>query len=182
MGFERSEYYGDPIKEGESLISLVKTLNPGVEFPESTVAYESELNSVFEWVNNSLGYEKDFSYVNKFLSKILILGGFISDIVDIWGVDELISMQSEVSPISSLEEGHEIFQFGSWSGDLSDGDAWCVDMMHSSIICIPVGTDCADIDEARSASYGRLPNFSYFVSFLASSAIQRGWLENYSIG
>jgi hypothetical protein len=178
MSFQFSDNHGDPLKEGDAFRHLIATVNPEMVFPESTAGYQSELDRVFDWVADS-NEKRSLPYVNGFLSKILVPGGIRSNIIEIFGVDEVVSMQDEIAPICNIRKGSGIIQFGSWTGDYSDGDAWCIDLRASEIICIPVGSGYEDRDQTRAAAYGVLPNFSYFVSFLASSVLQRGWLDTY---
>lgn len=168
--------YNSALKLRKLLYSLNKN-----KFPKSFNGYQNELNKIFEFSFKEENNENENLYVKGFLSGILIPGGINSDILNISSIESFINDQKNYCPVCLLEEGSGILSFATWTGDYEDGDAWCIDLCANEIICIPVSCGDKKRDVVRSNSYGILPNFNYFVSYIAASIIDRKWLKSYKI-
>jgi hypothetical protein len=177
--FEFSYSFEDGVSAGDALLDLITSINPELSDQCSTYAQDSDLNVIFDWVTERRSCDRPVPYVNGFLSRILKSGGLGSDILQLWGVNEVISLQREVFPISEIPEEAGLIQIASWTGDWGDGDAWCIDLVWDCMRCVPVGSVKLDAESSRTNSYGVLPSFLYWVSYLRCSAYQRGWLEQF---
>ena len=181
MTWKFPDNYPDPTKEGDAFCELLKAVNPEITFPRSSASYQDQIDHVFNWLAEGKRAGRHLIYLESFLSKILVPGGIACDLIQVWGVDQIIGNQSEYAPICNVDDTCGLIQFASWTGDYSDGDAWCLDLIASEVVCLPVASGEAYRAASREATYARLPNFSYFVSYLASSALQRGWLSEYPL-
>jgi hypothetical protein len=112
-----------------------------------------------------------------FFSQILSERGYSSDILNLWGTDQLFYEQEHTAPISNIPMDSGLLAFADWTGE-SDGDAWCYDIKHGCIRCIPVDSGYADADKSRLESYGVFPQFEHFAAYLRCEAELRGWLQN----
>ena len=171
--------YDDGVSAGDHMLALIRTIDPRLSDECGVFLGQPELEPVLTWITRQTRYNRPVPYVNGFLSRVLKPQGLRSSIVDLWGARDLIADQGNVAPICNVPAGSGLVQIGSWTGDRSDGDAWCLDLHHDCIRCIPVGSGDDDLDLVRLASYGVLPTFLYWVAYLRCSAYQRGWLKEF---
>ena len=136
----------------------------------------SELERVYNWITEQTPYGRPYQYVNGFLSQVLKPEGIQSYLVDIISTEGIITAQRVSAPMCNLPERSGLIGLASWTGDESDGDLWCIDLADDRIRCIPVGAGDDNLDEVRLASYGVLPSFRYWVSYLESRAREAKWI------
>jgi hypothetical protein len=110
-----------------------------------------------------------------FLSQ-LIRGRSCSDLLNIWGLQQILDDQAGVAPICNIPSESGLFAFADWTGE-SDGDCWCYDIPYQSIRCIPVGSGYADANQSRLESYGVFPDLHHFAAYLRCTAELRNRIE-----
>jgi hypothetical protein len=160
---------------GIALAKLFKELGTNIEDLEKPTDEELETIFRFIWAQNTI--DRPYQSVMGFLSTILRRKGYSGEIMRVLGTSELIKAQREYAPMSTLPENSGLIMFGWWTGDLGDGDAWCLDIRADRICCVPVGSP-ETLDEARIGAYGTFHDFHYLEAFLRRSAELRGWLPN----
>ncbi|GHC65649.1 hypothetical protein [Roseibacillus persicicus] len=164
--------YSDGQEAGQKLLRLFDEL--GVSLSSKLPASENELEKVFELIR--LPRTKNGNPVMKgFLSTVLRKDYYNAEIIEVLGASTFIEDQTDCSPLSELAADSGLVQFASWTGDYSDGDAWCLDILEDRVVCIPVGVPETRA-EALERAYGIFPDFLYLEAYLRCSAEIRGWL------
>ncbi len=112
--------------------------------------------------------------LTEFLSTVLAKQAYETSIMVLLGTDDLIERQKAEHPICEVQERFGLMQFGFWTGDFGDGDAWCYDMKMDLIRCVPF--TCGDENDLLDRTYGVFDNFYYLVAHLRCSCQLRGWV------
>ena len=162
--FEDGKLAGQKLLKLFADLGQLHALKPA---PFNTV--EKVLKEVWSWSSNI----KPSDRVLGFFSQILSENGYDSTIVNVWGTDQFLHEQEDVAPICNIPKDSGIFAFADWTGELSDGDAWCYDMKYGFIRCVPVGSGKEDADQSRLASYGVTSNFHQLSAYLRCEAERR---------
>ncbi len=163
------------VDAGKSLTRLFRELGTDIDTLEKPTNEELETIFQFIWAQNTI--DRPYKAVMGFFSTILRREGYSAEIMDVLGASELIEAQREYAPICNLPVNSGIITFGSWTGDIGDGDAWCLDIQKQRICCVPVGGP-ETVEEARLSAYGVFPSLHYLEAFLRKSAELREWLPD----
>ena len=165
--------YHQGAQAGRSLAELFRELGTDInDLPRPT---DEELNAIFEfiWAQNTI--DRPYHSVMGFLTEILRRERYSTGIIQILGTSELIDLQQDYAPVSTLPIGSGIVMFGTWKGDLSDGDAWCLDIQADRVCCVPIG--CPETkEEARISAYAAFHDLHYLEAHLRKAAELRGLL------
>jgi len=127
------------------------------------------------WSRSSTG--EPHPAVLGFFSEVMPESSFHGNILCLWGLEQMRSDQDQVAPVCNIAPGSGLFAFAEWTGE-SDGDAWCYDIEHEVIRCIPVSCGYEDADQTRLSSYGVFPYFQHMAGYLRIEAADRGWFSN----
>ena len=125
------------------------------------------------WARSSSG-DPEARFVG-FLSQLL-RGRSCSDLLNIWGLQQILDDQAGVAPMCNIPSESGLFAFAERTGE-SDGDCWCYDIPYQSIRGIPVGSGYADANQSRLESYGVFPNLHHFAAYLRCTAELRNLIE-----
>jgi len=165
--------FEDGAKAGQLLIRLFRDLGTDVDRLTRPSAEELDRICQFIWSQNTI--EHPYHSVRGFLSTVLRRETYCAEIMHVYGTTEIIEAQSEYAPICNLPSMSGMITFGYWTGDLSDGDSWCIDIRADRMCCVPVGGP-ETLAEARQSAYATFPDFHYLEAYLRRSAELRGWL------
>ena len=157
--FEFDVTYEDGVQAGDDLMKVVTRY---CHEPDSLprLCTPKELEGVFEFVVQR-GKGRRLPYVEGFLSQVVRLTSIKRiSIIDLWGVDAFIENQEQYAPICNIPPEHQFIQFGSWCGELSDGDGLCIDFYDEYLRCLPVAC-CPEVAGGmlyvKSVTYGCFP-------------------------
>ena len=159
---------------GQKLLKLFADLGQLHSFkpaPFNTV--EQVISKVWSWSSNNEPHDM----VLGFFSQILSESGYNTKILEVWGTDQFLHDQEDVAPICNIPNDSGIFAFAHWTGELSDGDAWCYDIKYGFIRCVPVSSGEEDADQSRLTSYGVTSNFHELSAYLRCEAERRDWIS-----
>jgi hypothetical protein len=165
--------FEDGVAAGLKLLGLFRDLGKRIDHLEKPSPAELETVFQFIWAQNII--DRESPSVRGFFTTVLRREGYGAEIMDVYGTSDLIDIQSNSAPICNLPAASGIITFGSWTGDLGDGDAWCLDIQGGSICCVPVGSPKTR-EEARLSAYATFYDFHYLEAFLRRAAELRGWL------
>lgn len=163
------------VAAGQRLLSLFRELGTDIDVLPSPSPEELERIFQFIWAQNTI--DRPYQSVKGFLSTVLRRSTYDAKIMHLYGSSDLIEAQSEYAPLCNLPSASGIITFGYWTGDLSDGDSWCIDIRADRLCCVPVGGP-ESLDEARQTAYAIFHDFQYLEAHLRRSAELRGWLPS----
>ena len=167
--------YQDGMDAGLALAELFKELGTDIDELERPSAVELEDIFQFIWSQNTI--TKPYQSLIGFFTAILRRETYSTEIVDIFGTTDFIKNQGEgCSSVWTLPQKSRIIAFGSWTGDVDDGDSWCLDLNAERIICIPICFP-ETIKEAQLSAYAVLPELGYLEGYLRKSSELRGYIQ-----
>ena len=159
---------------GQKLLALIRELGDELLHFSPIPLKQVEALLADVWSRSSK-YAPDDVVVG-FISQFMTASGYSTDILNMWGADQFLYEQEDCAPVCNLPTNSGIFAFADWTGE-TDGDAWCYDIKHACVRCIPVGSGYNDPDQSRLESYGVSPNFYQFVAYLRCAAELREWIS-----
>ena len=174
--FEFNVTFEDGVVAGRAVVDVAKRCSDEpAAFP---VACDlQELEDVFQYAKDR-GKGRRLPYIEGFLSQVVRRQSSSDSILELWGVDHFVDNQSRYAPICNLPKEFQMIQFGSWCGELSDGDGWCIDFYDELIRCVPIG--CGDehgIDYLKRCTYGCFPTLRSLAPYLLSVAETRTYCQ-----
>lgn len=176
-GFEFGFTFDDGVEAGKSVVDVASRCSADpTRFPGA--CDRSELEDVFRFVEKH-GNGRRVPLIEGFLSQVVRGRTNTDSLIELWGVSDFIENQSNYAPICNLPDEFQLIQFGSWCGERSDGDGWCIDFADELIRCIPVACDDDHgVDYLKRCSYGCFPTLKPLGSYLLSVAETRDYCRN----
>ncbi len=176
MSLEYRYTFQDGENAGDLLLALICEIQP----EKKEACYEfvdpDRLAPVFAQLWQESQYKRPLRCIEGFLSRTLKPSGLNTQLLELWGVDELLENQQRVAPACNLPPECGIVQLGSWTGE-SDGDGWCLDIDDRSIRCVDVGCSFDNVTGVRALSYGVFYSLWHWIAHLRCSAWERGWVK-----
>lgn len=169
--------FEDGVKAGDGLLALIVELNPGLKNRCDEFLSKEQLQPINDFIVQRSG-RYPYPYLEGFFSRVVKATELEGEIISLWGADEFIENQTQYAPICNMHSNAKFFQFASWTGDMCDGDAWCIDLEDQLIRCLTVTGGDEDMAVVRANTYGVYTSFDYLISHLRCSAARRGWLDS----
>lgn len=172
-----TEYtFEDGVSAGNYFLDLIWVINPEMTAAASQFTPPETLEKIYATLWEGTKTQRPPPCIEGFLSWALKPSRLDSDLITLWGANELIANQRAYAPVCEMPRESGVIQLGYWSGN-SPGDAWCLDVNRGCIRCLPVESGCPDADTTRLASYAVFDSLWHWMAYLRCSAWERGWID-----